>query len=106
MRNYPVKLADLVIPNGTDVSNAISLLKTRFRGLAIFSPSALTNTITAEVSPDGTNFMTLRSGGSDVAIAVDECVVIDFVAYQEIQLKSSGNEGAERTFQVRAVEEF
>ncbi len=106
MRNYPVKLADLVIPNGTAVSNEISLLKTRFRGLAIFSPGDLTNTITVEVSPDGTNFMTLRSGAADVAIAIDECVIIDFVAYQEIRLKSSSNEGSERTFQVRAVEEF
>ena len=106
MRNYPVKLADLVIGNGNTESNEVSLLKTRYRGLAIFSPGTLTGTITVEVSPDGTNFMTLRSGGSDVAIAIDECVVIDFVAYQEIRLKSGSAEGDERTFQVRAVEEF
>ena len=106
MRNYPFKTADLVIPNSTAISNSFDLRKTRFRGLTIFAPSALTNACKVQVSTDDSSWQDLQSGGSDVAVALDKAIVIDYVGFEYLRIESAGNEAAERTFKVRAVEDF
>jgi hypothetical protein len=96
----------LTIPINTAVSNAVELPK-NLRAISVFGPAALTNAVKIAVSPDGgVTYNTLQSGGSDVAVAADKCVVVDIVAFTHIVLESAGNEAAARSFPLRFVEDI
>lgn len=69
--------------------------------MTIIAPAALTGTITVEVSTDNSTFGTLQSPpGTDINIAAGKSIVLDEVYVRYVRLKSSGAEGADRTFQV------
>ncbi len=106
MRHYPVKITDLVIPNGAAISNALDLRKSRYRGMTIYVPTTLTNACIVQVSPDDSTWFDMKSGGSDIALAADGAIVIDFVGSSYLRIQSAANEGAERTFGAEGVEEF
>ena len=92
MFGVPVDLGTLIIPaqGGDQFSPALDLTKGGIRGLGIYSPAATpAGTITIEVSADGTRFVTLTSGGSDVAIGASECVVVDALVFKAVRLATS-----------------
>lgn len=100
-----VFLGNLVIPNGTKPSNAISgrVLRT-LKSLSITAPAALTGTITIQ-TPDGIGtsptFFALQSPpGTDITIAASKTIVITSLPMHGIRVNSGSSEGAERTFQV------
>ncbi len=101
------KMQDFVIPNGTAVSNNISSDRYRFADrFLIGAPSALTGTITIEISIDGgTTYHTLQSAGSDITLGAGDITVVLAGGWDNMRIASSGNEGAERTFEAKFVEE-
>ena len=67
--------------------------------LELYAPSALTGTITIEVSPDGgTSWFTKQSGGSDISIAANKAVTIEPSVGNLVRLKSGSAEASARTF--------
>lgn len=100
------KLTDLVIANGGTTSNVLDRADYRFMDeFLIGAPSALTGTITVEVSLDeGTTYHTLTSAGADINIAASKAVVIGAGGWDKLRLKSSGAEGGERTFEIKGIE--
>ena len=107
MPSLAIKLVDLVIPNSAAVSNVIDSERYRFADrFLIGSPSALTNTITIEVSIDkGTTYHTLQSAGSDITLGAGDITVVLAGGWDKMRLASSGNEGAERTFELKMIEQ-
>lgn len=107
-KSYPQ--ADLVIPISTQPSNAVDIDAFGVaRGFAIQAPATLSGTVTVEVSLDeGSSFAALQSGGVDITVGGGKCVVIDFMAWDQLRLNSDagGGEGAERIFKFRAVREY
>ena len=98
------------IANGQQNSSAVAVPSTRQsqRFVAIYGPPTLTGTCVVAVSSDnGATFKTLQSGGSDIAVAADKCVVIDvpLALFDEIRIESDGAEGGERTFSFIFAEE-
>ena len=103
----PMILPDLVIANGGTTSSAISAERLRYLdSINIWGPAALTGTVTVEVSYDGTNYGTLQSAGSDVAVAATKVVTVLTGGFYGLRVKSDGAEGAARTFQVRGTEKL
>lgn len=100
---YVVDLADIVIPNGGTESNALDVGSVN--SLAIFAPAALTGTVTLQISPDGENWYNAKSGGDNIAVAVDAGVVITNGGYKYLRLISGSTEAAARTFKVSMQEE-
>ena len=75
-------------------------------GLVIGAPSALTGTITIQISLDGgSTYLALQSNGSDVTIGASDAVSITFQGWTHLRVVSGSAEGATRTFTVRAVED-
>ena len=99
-----VRVQDLIVPNGTNVSNAID--KSQFgdaETLTIFAPATLdagTNTLEIEPTETGTNFATMQSAGVDINIAAGKAVVLTEIAWKQIRVKMGGNQTAQRTFPV------
>lgn len=100
MALYVRGLPSLVIPNGTSTSNALGQILEDSWGLTIYTPAALTGTISVEVEPTdtGTNFVTLQSGGTDVTLPAGKATVINPIPFRQIRVTSNAAEGAARTF--------
>lgn len=95
---------DLVIASGTDVSRVVDANKETADAetLGILGAVALTGTLTIEVCPtaNGT-FVTLNNGTSDVAgPAAGKAIEYNNFAFPYWRLKSSSNEGADRTLKL------
>lgn len=96
----------LTIANGEQTSSSN---RTGFKStpVAVIFPAAMTGTgITFEVTDDGTNWYPLvgRDGNVVTITKVNSSFRAlnkeDFMGVQELRVKSSGNEGAERIFKV------
>lgn len=96
----------LTIANGQQTSSSN---RTGFKStpVAVIFPAAMTGTgITFEVTDDGTNWYPLyNSSGSLILItkvnsSFHALNPSDFAAVQELRVKSSGNEGADRVFKL------
>lgn len=95
---------NLTIANGGTTSDVLEFGYCRLlRGLSITGPSALTGTVTVEISKgrSGTEWSTLQSGGADVTITAAKTTVIEPLIAGRLRLKSSGAEGAERVFKLQ-----
>lgn len=106
MRN-PFDLGTLTISSGQ--TNSGSLGPTMIKKLdyiMIWSPSALTGTVTVQASYDGTNFSPMQSGGVDVEVAASKAVTVLLGGAHSIRLTSSASEGSDRTFNVRGSESY
>lgn len=73
--------------------------------VCLYAPTALTGTISVEVSDDNSTWNTLQSGAVDVTIAVNKAVTLQDVVWPFMRLKSSLAEGAARTFRVTKLVE-
>lgn len=96
----------LTITSGTQTSNSS---RTGFKAtpVAVIFPAAMTGTgITFEVTDDGTNWYPLHnSSGTLITITKVNGVyhtlnTLDFAGVQEVRIKSSGNEDADRVFKL------
>lgn len=96
----------LTIANGEQTSSSN---RTGFKStpVAVIFPAAMTGTgITFEVTDDGTNWYPLvgRDGNVVTITKVNSSFRAlnkeDFMGVQELRVKSSGNEGAERIFKL------
>jgi hypothetical protein len=106
MRNN-VPLGTLTIASSGTTSPAIPYERIRYLdSILIWGPSALTGTVTVEVSYDGTNFGTLQSAGSDVEVGPDKVVVVLSGGFQALRLVSGSSEASARVFNLRGTEEI
>lgn len=101
---YQVKLANLVIAINTANSNSVQVGSASV--ITIYSPATLEGTINIQVSDDDTTFYDLKSGGSNITLGVDACVLLTDVAFEYLRLHSNaaGGEDAARTFKARMKE--
>ena len=97
-------LGNLVIPNGTSVSNVMTKeVFGRCRSLSLMSlDAALTNVVTlAQGASDNATFKTVQSpSGTDVALAASKAVILLAVPFGSIRLIAAGNEAGTRTWEV------
>jgi len=74
--------------------------------LVIYAPSALTGTVSVQVSPieepDSADWRTASVAGTPVTIAAGAAEVVPVVAARDLRIHSSGAEGADRSFIVLA----
>jgi len=106
MRNQ-VNLGYLRIASGQTTSAALTRDRIRFLdSFNIFGPSALTGTVTVEVSYDGTNYTTHQSAGADIEVGPGKSVTIMTGGFEGLRLKSSSSEGANRDFNIIGTEEI
>lgn len=96
-------LTDTAANNGAAISaGQLKTLKMADR-LLIWGPSALTGTVTVEVTPDGgTTWNQLSHNGTDVTVAAGDARDVENLAWDNLRVKSSGAEAAERSFQIMA----
>lgn len=96
------------IPNGTATSNDIPLYNYN-SGVAIELPAALTGTALAiHGSIDGTNFKPIYNDNGALSITYTASTIhvispVKLFGVERIRLVSTGNEGAERSFNVVAI---
>jgi hypothetical protein len=94
----------LTILNGAALSDQISdpRLLGEAASVTIIGPAALTNVCKVEVGEKAAGtFGTMQNpSGTDVAIAAGKAVVLPPFGAGAIQIRSAGNEGADRVFQV------
>lgn len=94
------------IPVSQDTSNVLTLDSTGIDslrdadGLCIYAPSALSGTVTIEVSPDNSNWASLTSGSVDVMIGPAKAVTLVEISWRYMRLKSGTSEGDNRFFLV------
>ena len=102
MGRYLANLPNLVIANGaTDTTTPITRYLDDAKTLTIVAPSALTGTVTVQISvDDGTTYVDAGSGGSDITIGAGNAVTITDPSFNGLRVTSSIAEGAERTFTV------
>ena len=94
-------LGTLTIASGaTGASTAITKYLDDAKTVSVYAPSALTGTITVQISFDGTTYGDLTSGGSDVTIAAGNVLVITDPGFLGLRVSSGGTEAAARTFTV------
>jgi hypothetical protein len=90
-----VRLANMTIPSGTQVSNEIDV--TVITHLAIYSPAALTGVIGVEISPDkGVTWYV-----TGLVPVIDDRVHGEFIHADKMRLTSTINEAADRIFPVQ-----
>ena len=99
---YVVNAGNLTIANGGTTSN--SLRCGAYNALTIYSPAVLTGTINIQASDDDVTYYDIKSGGSNVTIGADSALPLGTIGSKFIRLKSSGAEGAARTFKCTAQE--
>lgn len=71
--------------------------------MTIFTPSALTGTITMQVrstEASGTPVTLQSPAGTDIEFAAGKAVPVHVGSFRDFRLHSSGSEGAERVFKV------
>ena len=91
MPAYICDLPSIIIVSASSNGNSISQFDDA-TALTIYSPSALTGTITVETEPSstGTSFVTLQSGGTDVTIPAGKATVLNKVGWRQMRLVSGG----------------
>ncbi len=98
------RIRDMVIANGQSNSNALTGIASA-TGFIIAAPAALTAACTVQVSlDDGVTWNTLQSNGSDVVVGAGKTIVITHGGWDQMRIHSAGAEGAQRNFQVNAVD--
>ena len=110
MRNQPIDMGSLTIPSGQTTSPHLNMRRKPLRGMSIFSPAALTGTVSIEVSgdlnEDVPTWQNLQSGAADIVVGAAECVPIDYVGWDGLRFVSASAEAADRTFKMKGVEEL
>lgn len=97
-----IAIPDLVIPLSDTLSNVLRPddLK-RVTTLLIISPSALTGTVSFQISDDNSVWATLLdSEGSDITLSAGKAQQITINERSYVRLSSSASEGAKRTFKI------
>ena len=103
MGRHLVPLPDLVIATGATDSPAIGIGDLHdAEAIGFQAPSTVDGTVTLEVemSPTGTNFSTLRTGGSDITLTASKADVITEVTFARIRVHQSVAAAATRTYKV------
>lgn len=109
MARHVATIATLRIASGQSASAAISSATMNTKtalghivDLLIYSPAALTGTITVETSwlesPGASDWRTLNVSGTDVAVGAGKAVLVSVAAMRALRLKSSGSEASDRDF--------
>jgi len=96
-----IEIPDLVISLSETTSNVLRPddLK-RVTTLLIISPSALTGTVSFQISDDNETWATLTDEGSDITLSAGKAKEITINERSYVRLSSSASEGAKRTFKV------
>lgn len=98
---FTCNLPTLTIDSGTQTSDAITGFGDA-EALILYAPSALTGTVTVQVSPTTTGtFVDLESSGSDVTLTAGNATVITEIPFGALRLSSSIAEGADRNISVQ-----
>lgn len=117
MGQHMFALPDLVIPNGTALSNVLTAtgaptapnMATDGAGfrdadsISIAAPATLPEATTVQVSMDESGaegWHNLVRGGADVTIAAGKAVTVELISFKAIRLSAGGNVAAQRTFKV------
>lgn len=102
----PQRLGQLIIPNGTAVSNEFNRdVYRNCRSIVLVSlDAALTNVVTLQAADEDvapTVFRAVQSPpGTDITLAAVKAVVLTAMPFGRIRLSSAGNEAATRTWTV------
>lgn len=99
---FNVNAGNLVIANGGTTSNSIKV--GAYNALTLYAPAALTGTVNIQASDDDSTFYDIKSGGSSVTIAANDALPLGTIGSKFMRLKSSGAEGAARTFKCTGQE--
>jgi phage terminase large subunit GpA-like protein len=93
-------LTDLVIASSGQNSNTLGLDKLRdSEFITIYSPSALTGTVTVYASQDNSTFLqVIDESGSAVTLAASKATTFQMAGYNYLRIQSDAAEAAERTF--------
>lgn len=100
-----VGFQSMTIPSGASTSNALTDLGDAL-GMTIYAPVTITATqvrIQVEPSSDGTNFVTLQSGGTDVLLTAATATVISPIPFKQMRLISTSVESQNDVFKVTEV---
>ena len=107
------RLEDLIIPNGTDVSNFLNSDQyEQYTHLAVLAPAVLTNACSPEANIDPSADETLDAqwkayhpltAGTAVTFPADTITIIPSAPTHGFRIKSAANEGAERTFRIWGI---
>lgn len=116
MSRHDVPLADLVVPNGQTVSNALLAYEAPtapnmstggggFRdadAITIEAPAVLAEVATVQVAEKevGGTFDNLQRNGADVTIAAGKAITIGDISFKAIQISLGVAAAATRTFKV------
>lgn len=102
-----IRLANLIVPQGATVSNALSYVEQKnMEALSILSPAALdggtvfTLEISASDNPGSGDWVTLQSDGSDVALSAGKSLTLVKCPFMSLRVKASVAVANDRTFQV------
>ncbi|KKN23260.1 hypothetical protein LCGC14_0906740 [marine sediment metagenome] len=92
-----MRLDDLVIPNGTQLSNAVKTSGI-YDKFTVFGAAAYTGVIALEASADGANWV-----DTGLTVAASALLRVDSLQAEQLRLNSTLNEAAERTTPVHAT---
>lgn len=103
MRNQPITMGTLTIASATTDSLALELRRRPITALAIYAPATLPETVTVQVSPDGTNWAThpVTAG-----IGAANVIIIEPIAFSWLRLHAGVAAAADRTFVLEAAEDI
>ena len=93
----------LTIPNGQTSSNEIDLEAVLARNavhLLVQSPGTLTETVNPQVSIDGSAYVILQSGGTDIALPAGRGTQLQHITVRKFKVVATGAVGGERVFTV------
>lgn len=101
MPSQVIDLPIITIASGASTGNAVRHLDDA-SAITIFTPATLTGTITVLVEPTstGANFVTLQSGGTDVALPAGKATVLNKVGWRQLSVASNQAEGQTDIFTV------
>lgn len=98
-----IRKQTLTIANGGTQSGSVKIGDAD--SVTIYGPAAATGVLTVQTSADeGSTFLDLQTGGSDVVLTVAKALVITDLAADELRIESGSAEVAERTIIV-AIQE-
>jgi hypothetical protein len=103
--NPSARIEPLIILDGATLSNVVDVRWAK--AVTLYAPSALTGTVTVQISADGEAFYTAKNAhqapaSEDVELAAGEVSIIPSLQARFIRLSSSVAEGDDRTVQVVA----
>jgi hypothetical protein len=100
MGQHFANLPNLVISSGGTASTAVVDFLSDAKSISIAAPTQLTGTVTVQVSHDGTTWVDLTSGGSDVLIGASNMQPVTDWMYAGLRVTSNTAEASTRTFTV------